>query len=76
MQATIVALQTQVAQPPSGPSTVSTLSPTPLQDAVPDTVPGTILEVGQTWRQNGLEMRLQEATIGVDWGGVIGRIKW
>ena len=59
MQATIVALQTQIAQPPSGPSTVSTLSPTPLQD----TVPGTILEVGQSWYQDNLRLELQRADI-------------
>ena len=59
LQATIVALQTQIAQPPSGPSTVSTLSPTPLQD----TVPGTILEVGQSWYQDNLRLELQRADI-------------
>lgn len=59
LQATIVALQTQVAQPPSGPSTVSTLSPTPLQD----TVPGTILEVGQSWYQDNLRLELRRADI-------------
>lgn len=54
--ATIVALQTEIARSSaSAPPTPTAIpSPTPLLD----TQPGTVLEVGQTWRQGGLELTL------------------
>ncbi len=55
LQATIVALQTEVARNASALPTLNSIpSPTPLLD----TPPGTVLEVGQTWRQGGLELTL------------------
>ena len=59
LQATIAALQAQVGQPPSEPTAISTPSPTLFQD----TVPGTILDVGQSWYQNGLKLELRSADI-------------
>jgi hypothetical protein len=42
------------------PSTLTspTITPIPLPTSVPDTSPGTILEVGQAWQQGSLELRL------------------
>lgn len=43
------------------PKPTSTETPIPSPTPIPDTPPGTILEVGQAWRQGGLELRLTEA---------------
>jgi hypothetical protein len=43
------------------PTRRPTETPIPSPTPAPDTRPGTILEVGQTWRQGGLELRLADA---------------
>jgi hypothetical protein len=69
LQATIAALQTQVAQPPiQPPSSPSTAIPIPMPTFPPDTPPNSVLEVGQSWRQQGLELRLSESVMGTFWG--------
>ena len=61
LQATIVALQTEVARSSASATTVPTSipSPTPLLD----TQPGTVLEVGQMWRVQGIELRIKGPSV-------------
>lgn len=48
------------------PKATSTNTPIPLPTALPDTPPGSILEVGQTWRQGEVEVTLTDVIIKVD----------
>ena len=49
------------------PIPTNTFAPTPIptETSLPDTSPDTILELGQTWRQGGLELAMVQA---VEWG--------
>jgi serine/threonine protein kinase len=50
---------TETWQPTSSPTPSSTLTPSP----TPGTAPGSILEVGETWRQGKLEVKLVSMTL-------------
>lgn len=60
--ATVAALQTQLAQP-TATAVIPTFTPIPSPTLLPDTPPNTVLEVGQTWRQGGMELTLTEVSI-------------
>jgi hypothetical protein len=67
-QATISALETQAAQKAEATSTPLPILPTatPSITPIPDTPPGTILEVGQSWLQSGWEVGLVNPVMVVD----------
>jgi len=64
LQATIAALQTQIAHPPiPSQSLRSTATPIPTPTLLLDTPPDSILEVGQVWQQGGLALKLVRASM-------------
>lgn len=65
-QPTLPAPSASKVTPPIQPLTATPLptrTPLPAPTLPVDTPPGTILEVGQTWRQGGLELQLTKAVI-------------
>lgn len=52
------------------PKPTYTKTPVPFPTPLPDTRPGTILEVGESWWQDGLELVLTKAATGYSRGGV------
>lgn len=61
-----ILVPTNIIVSPQPIQPTSTLAPslTPIQD----TQPGFVLEIGQTWKQSGLELTLDEAKLDLDWG--------
>jgi hypothetical protein len=65
-------LQSNTPTPPPQPATIETFptvaeipptsTPIPIPTSIPNTLPGIILEIGQTWYQDGAEVTVREPT--------------
>ncbi len=56
----------QPTSPPivvTSPPEVVTATPQPTPTPLPETAPGTVLAVGQTWKQGGVELKLREVKL-------------